>query len=186
VYKRQGYAAGDKRLALVAALAHEMQHHRQHKERKAAHGPGYCASPAYAAEKPQLEEEADSFGDAVAALFFVGRDVEVVNECAAPAAVYVEADEALTAPGAPAFTDVAALSRARLALKAVSGRVRYYAETAPEGGVRSVWRGADKADLRFIAGRPYALRRARLPAAAPTQGPFRLRLCADEQRESMR
>lgn len=172
----EGYAADDQLLPLIAILAHEMRHHQQHQERKAREGKAYCASAAYAAEKPALEREADVFGDAVATLFFVGRNVEIVNDCDVGVAVYVEADEALAPAGPARLADVAAAARKRLALKALSGEVRFYAQSLPRDGVRYVWRGPDRADLRFIGGKPYALRRANLRAAAPTEGPFRLRL----------
>jgi hypothetical protein len=172
----EGFASDDQRLPLVAVLAHEMRHHQQHQERKAAGGEGYCESAAYAAEKPELEAEADAFGDAVAALFFVGRDVEIVNDCKVDIALYVEADEALAPAGPARFTAVAALSRESLALKALSGEVRFYAQSQPRDGVRYVWRGPNRTDLRFIGGKPYALKRATLQASSPTEGPFRLRL----------
>lgn len=174
------YSAKKETLVLNATLAHEMHHRFQHQAGRRRHGAGFCDGADYAAGKAQMETEADAFGDAVGELFFLGRPVEIVNDCNAPVAVYLEADEpAAEREGEIAFETVAARSRGVLRERAYSSRFFYYAETRGEGGVKEVFKSPASPQRRFIGGRQIRLREARLEAAGRSAGPFRLRLsCA--------
>lgn len=171
------YASPGEALNLKATLAHEMMHHLQHRSAKARFGPGYCAGARYQADKPALEKEADAFGDRVAALLALGRDVEVVNACNTPVAIYLEADDPVAVRGsAPVFLGVPAGGAAIAGERALSGGLRFYAETAPKDGVRHVWQDKAGGETRMIEGRLVRLKRTRLAAADRADGPFRLRL----------
>ncbi len=174
------YAAEGQALALNATLAHEMKHHFQHRAAKARHGDAYCESAAYAAGKEAMETEADAFGEAVGELFFLGRPVEIVNECVSPVAVYLEADEPAAAQeGDPAFETVAARSARVLRARAYASRFYYHAQTLGATGPRVVFENRSSPHRRFIDGRQIRLKEARLDAAGREKGPFRLTLsCA--------
>lgn len=179
------YARAGEALTLRATLAHEMAHHFQHREKRAAFGAGYCDSPRYAADKPALEAEADAFGDAVAELFVLGRPVEIVNACAAPVLVYLEAADPVAVRGhEPAFLRVDAGAAAPAPERALSGAIRYYAKTAPGAAPAFVWRDAAGPHARFVEGRSVRLKEAQLAAAGRETGAFRLRLTCAEAAQS--
>mgnify|MGYP001172364222 CR=1 FL=1 len=176
------YAAEKEALVLNATLAHEMKHHLQHRALRASHGDDYCESPRYAAGKAAMEEEADAFGDAVGELFVLGREIEIVNRCADPLAIYLEADDPATAPQEPAFDLVAPQSSARSGVRARSSRVFYYAETRPAAGAPRRFDNSSSPHRRFIDGRSVRLKPARLASAGREAGPFLLDLsCAPDQ-----
>lgn len=171
------YADPREALSLRATLAHEMIHHRQHKEKKGRFGAGYCASPRYAADKSALETEADAFGDKVAALFLRGRGVEIVNSCGAPISVYLEAEDPVAVrKGSASFERVEAKSRKILGERARSGAVRFYARSTPAAGTVHVWQDVESAETRFVEGRLARLKRMRLTAPDGLDAPIRLRL----------
>lgn len=171
------YARAEQSFVLNATLAHEMKHLMQHRARRARYGAGYCASARYAADKSQLEIEADAFGDATSALFSQGRPIEVRNDCAAPLAIYLEpADPVAIADPAPAFAVIAPQQRKRFKIRALSSNALFYARTTPASGPAYVFERKSGPHLRFIEGRAYHLREARLSSAGRTDGPFRLRL----------
>ena len=171
------YARADQAFVLRATLAHELLHHRQHRERKARFGAGYCESARYGADKPALETEADAFGDAVAALFSLGRGIEIVNACDDPVSVYVEAVDPVAVRGAGAeFQRVPAGSSAIAADRALSGDIRFFAVTTPATGPAHVWRDKAGAATRYVEGRLVRLKSIRLAAQDRVNGPFRLRL----------
>jgi len=173
------YAAAKEALVLNATLAHEMKHHLQHRALRASHGDDYCESPRYAAGKAAMEEEADAFGDAVGELFLLGREIEIVNGCADPIAIYLEADDPAISPQEPAFEILAPHSSARSAAHALTSRVYYYAETRPASGPARRFENAASPHRRFIDGRSVRLKTARLASAARESGPFLLELsCA--------
>jgi hypothetical protein len=171
------YTRAEQSFVLNATLAHEMKHLMQHRARRARYGAAYCASARYAAEKPQLEIEADAFGDATSALFSQGRPIEVTNGCALPLAIYVEpADPVAIADAAPALSVIAPHQRKELNMRALSSNALFYARTQPASGPAHVFERKSGPHLRFIEGRAYHLREARLSSAGRTDGPFRLRL----------
>ncbi|GEM_PF-2803118 len=172
-----GYAAKDQNLVRNATLAHEMKHYLQHSERKAEFGQDYCSSDQYAADKTWMEEEADAFGDDVAALFFTGRMVEIKNECPVAASVYLEADRPMPAIGDSAsFIEVAPHATVVLDGRATSNLFRIYAETTPSHGQKRIWGGAGASDTRVIDGKVYGLKRITLSSASRSAGPFEMRL----------
>jgi ribosomal protein L35 len=171
------YAAAGQTLNLRATLAHELTHHRQHQERKARFGESYCASPRYEADKPRFEADADAVGDKVAALFLRGRGVEIVNACDAVVSIYLEADNPVAVRGAEAaFQRIPARSAALSPERALSGRFRFHARTAPDAGKIHVWENKTSAETRIIEGRTARLRSIRLSAPDRLDAPFRLRL----------
>lgn len=174
------YAGADQAFVLKATLAHEMTHHLQHQERTARYGHGYCASARYSADKPALEKAADAFGDNVAALFTLGRPVEIFNACDDPVSIYFEADDPVAIRGdGPAFQRVPARTSATAAERALSGSVRIFARTEPVSGPAYVWQDKASAQTRFVEGRLIRLKTLRLAAADRVESPFRLRLsCA--------
>jgi hypothetical protein len=176
------YARPDQTLVLKATLAHEMKHHRQHRDAKARLGQGYCESARYAAEKPALEAQADAFGDAVGELFVTGRAVEIVNACDAPVMIYLEAADPVSIRGAaPAFQRIAPKSSLIAPERALSGIVRFDARTTPEAGPAYVWQDRTSAQTRFVEGRLVRPREKRLSAAGLEAGAYRLRLtCPDK------
>ncbi len=171
------YADPREALSLRATLAHEMIHHRQHKEKKGRFGAGYCASLRYAADKSALEAEADAYGEKVAALLVTGRGVEIVNSCDASISVYLEAEDPVAVrERAASFERVEAKSRKILDERARSGAVRFYARSAPAAGTVHVWQDIESAETRFVEGRLARLKRMRLTAPDGLHAPFRLRL----------
>ena len=60
------YADRSEALVRSATLAHEMKHILQHRKLRAAFGVSYCLSDDYEAGKPEMEKEADAFGDKAA------------------------------------------------------------------------------------------------------------------------
>ncbi|MDZ7629492.1 MAG: hypothetical protein U5J99_13915 [Parvularculaceae bacterium] len=174
------YARADEALVLHATLAHEMAHHFQHRDKKAAFGEGYCESARYAADKPALEETADAFGDAVAELFVLGRSIEIFNACAAPVLVYLEAAEPVAVRGTtPAFLRVEAGAAALAPERALSGAVRFHARTAPGALPAFAWEDRAGPHARIVESRPVRLKEMRLKAAGRETGPFRLRLTCE-------
>ena len=177
------YTAVDQALVLRTTLAHEAMHHLQHREAKARHGEAYCDSAHYRKDKPSLEADADAFGDKVAALFALGRGVEIVNACDAPVWIYLEADDPVAVRGVqPAFLHVPARGAAMAPERALSGRFLFYAQTAPSEGRVRVWRNRTSAETRIVEGRLVRLRRTRLAAQDRVDGPFRLRLTCQSAR----
>lgn len=177
------YAGGDQAISLRATLAHEMLHHLQHREAKARHGAGYCASARYAREKPALEEKADAFGDTVAGLFALGRAVEITNACDRALLVYLEADDPVAVRGAaPLFQRIPARSSAMGEERALSRRFHFFAQPAPAAGAPAAPAPGQGAQSRFVEGRAIRLRKTLLPAPGKVTDPFRLRLsCAGEK-----
>lgn len=176
-----GYDARNQSLVMKATLAHEMEHVFQHRELKAKHGEDYCFTDRYAADKAWMEEEADAFGDAVAALFFTGRPVEIRNECPVAVSVYLEADNPVSSVGG-ALTFMEAPPRSTIASpeRAISKFFKLYAETEPYRGGVKVWRDAHMAHTRIIEGNRYGLKSLALPNAARSTGPFRMTLSCDQ------
>lgn len=175
------YAEKDKNLVLQATLAHEMKHHLQHKAQKAEHGDGYCSSARYLDDKSWMEEEADAFGDEVAALFFVGRPVEIINECAGPASFYLEADNPVSTNGdAPTFTDIPARSTILSTERAVSKYFKLYAKATIDSDRQKTWGDAGMADRRRIDGDIYGLKNVSLGNPSRSKGPFQLRLACND------
>lgn len=169
------YTADGKRLVRNANLAHEMKHYLQHRAQKAAFGEGYCASEQYAADKIRLEEEADAFGDEVAALFFAGRSVEIKNDCPVPVAIYLEAARPVWATGgALAFTQIAPHATVVQTERSASKFFKVYAEMQSSGEPKRIWGAARSADGRIIAGRSYGLKPVTLSNASRSSGPFRM------------
>ena len=170
------YAPADQALALRATLAHEMTHHRQHRAMKKKYGAGYCASARYERDKPALEAAADAAGDAVAELFLLGREVEIVNDCDAGLLIYLEADDPAFARDA-VFERLAPRGRALSSERAFSSRFRFYAETTPSAGPAHRWPESAGAQSRIIEGRRISLMETRLAAPANREtGAFTLRL----------
>lgn len=178
------YAADDQALPLRTTLAHELTHHLQHREAKALHGAGYCASARYAKEKPALEQKADAFGDMVGELFLLGRGVEIVNACDKPLLVYLEADDPVAVSGEkPAFQRIPARSAAMGSERALSRRFHYFAQTAPAAGAPRAPAQGQGAQARIVEGRAIRLKQTLLLAPDQDGGPFRLRLsCAGGRR----
>lgn len=172
-----GQSANDKRLVRNANLAHEMKHYLQHSAQKAVFGERYCFNDQYAKNKIGMEEEADAFGDEVAALFFAGRSVEIKNECPVPVSIYLEADRPVwAAGGALDFTQVAPHATVVHAERSASKFFRVYAETQTSGGPKRIWGAARSADSRIIAGKSYGLKPVTLSNASRSNGPFRMTL----------
>ena len=124
-----------------------------------------------------MENEADAFGDEVAALFFTGRPIEIKNECPAAVSVYLETDE----PGSVmrdfrGFIDVAPQSSILARGRSVSKFFKFYARSEPYDGRRRVWRGATMADKRIIDGKAYGLKQIALTNQSRSRGPFLLKL----------
>ena len=174
------YADADRALVLNATLAHEMLHHLQHRERKARYGDAYCQSARYRTDKPSLEAAADKFGDEVAALFALGRRVEIVNRCDEPVSIYLEAIDPVAIRGTQAaFQNIPALARAMSPERAASGRFRFYAQTTPKAGAARIWQDRASAHSRIVEGLPVRPRETRLAASDRLKSPFRLTLtCA--------
>lgn len=171
------YARAGQEISLGATLAHEMKHHLQHREKKAAYGAGYCAGPRYADDKPALEAEADAFGDAIAALLLRGRAIEIVNACDVPVRFHLEAENPIAARGAaPVFEHAPPLGSALSAERALSGRIRFYAETASARGRGRFWQDRSGPHARFVEGRLIRLREFSLAPRARETGAFTLRL----------
>lgn len=171
------FAGADQALNLRATLAHEMTHHRQHRQAKARHGDTYCSSARYQADKPALEAEADAVGDKVAELFLLGRAVELVNGCDEALSVYLEADDPVAIRGAaPAFESVPAQSAAMSAERGLSRRFRFYAQTTPQDGPPKISGDRQGAQTRVVEGRQIRLTETLLPAPDRVDRPFRLRL----------
>ena len=175
------YTAKDQALTLKATLAHEMKHVLQHRRLKAQYGDAHCNTDQYRADKDWMEIEADAFGDAVAALFVIGRPVEVVNKCPVPIYIYLEADEPMTTGAAvPTFLDAAPNATTPSTERSASNRFKFYAETRAENGTETgekrVWRGATRAHLRYIEGGAYPLKRVVLTNPIRSSGPFRMTL----------
>ena len=170
------YAGADQRPLLRATLAHEMKHVAQHRERRARLGAAWCDSDAYRAERPTLEAEAETFGDAVSTLFYVGRKIEITNSCPVAVRVYLEGDGvfAANAKKPPAFFSAPAGASVEAPAASMSRRILYYAESAASGGKRWVWRDKRGPDPRFIEGRTVGLKRRTLPAPGDASTPFRL------------
>lgn len=177
-----GYAAKDQSLVLKATLAHEMKHYFQHREQKAAFGESYCASDRYIEDKIWMEEEADKFGDEVAALLFLGRPVEIENECATPVSVYLEADRPKSVKNEPrGFLEAPPQSTVESPERSLSRSFRLYAESALEGDQKQVWRGSAMAHKIILDGRVLELSRITLSNPFRSTGPFLMRLsCTPE------
>ncbi|MEZ5917837.1 MAG: hypothetical protein R3C40_09815 [Parvularculaceae bacterium] len=168
------YRADDQRLPLAATFAHEMKHRAQHAGLRARYGAGYCRSDQYRSDRAALEREADAFGDAVGALLFLGRAVEIRNDCAAVMSVYLEAERPASAPAHIGPVDVAPGAAAPTALHATAGAFKVYAHA--ESGA-PVWAGGRSGGERWmIDGKAVPVRSLDLPAAVPASGPFVLRL----------
>jgi hypothetical protein len=171
------YAVDGQSLVLLATLAHEMTHHLQHRARKARHGEAYCGSALYTEEKPGLEAAADAFGDGAAALYALGRAIEIVNTCDDPVSVFVEARDPVAVRGAQAaFQRVPARAAAIAPERALSGRLRFYAATAPATGPKHLWQDLASPYPRIVEGRLVRPRETRAAPTGPLKGPFRLRL----------
>lgn len=171
------YADEGQALPLRVTLAHEMKHHLQHTEKRAQLGVGYCASAQYGADKPALEAAADAFGDKVAGLLVLGRAIEIANACDAPVSIYLEADEPAAArDGAASFQRAPARAAVISPERALSGKIRFYAKSAPKDGLFHVWRDSAGSHSRIVEGRPVRLKAMTLTAAGREEGPFRLRL----------
>ncbi|MFN3958519.1 MAG: hypothetical protein ACK4NP_01250 [Parvularculaceae bacterium] len=164
-------------LPLRVTLAHEMKHHLQHAEKKARFGEAYCAGAQYGADKQELEAEADAFGDNVAGLLVLGRAVEIVNACDAAVLIYLEADDpAAIRDAAASFQRAPAKTAVISPERAFSGKVRFFAQSAPKDGQFHVWREGAGPHSRIVEGRPVRLKAMTLAAAGRDEGPFRLRL----------
>lgn len=176
-----GYAARDQGLVMKATLAHEMKHVLQHRELKEEFGEDYCFTDRYVADKSWMEEEADAFGNAVAALFFTGRPVEIRNDCPVAVSVYLEADNPISSmAGALQFMTAPPRSTIASSERAISKFFKLYAETEPYRGGIKVWRDARMAHTRIIEGGRYGLKSLTLPNAARSTGPFRMTLSCDQ------
>jgi hypothetical protein len=174
------YAGADARPLLRATLAHEMQHVRQHRDRRVRRGAAWCDSDAYRPERAALEAEAAAFGDAVAALFYVGRPIEVRNACTVAVGVFLEGEGVAAGRAGARLFDAAAGATVQAPSAATSRHVRYYARSAAADGRRWVWGDAQGPDRRFIDGRTVGLRRLTLPAPRDAAAPFRLVLRCPE------
>jgi len=75
---------------ILSTLAHEMKHFQHHAVQKRRFGEEYCRSAQYRRDRLWMENVAGPFGDEVAALAFVGRPIEVENECPEPVSVFVD------------------------------------------------------------------------------------------------
>lgn len=172
-----GYAKGDQSLVRNATLAHEMKHVLQHHAQIETYGESYCSSAQYRADKKWMEAEADAFGDGVAKLFFEGRFVEIRNECANAASVYLEADNPIAASDdPPAFMDIPAHSAMRAQERAASKFFKLYAETKSAPAEKQRWGGPAMAYKRFIGGISYGLQQVTLSNSERSTGPFYLTL----------
>jgi hypothetical protein len=171
------YADERQALPLRVTLAHEMKHHLQHTEKKARFGEAYCAGAQYRADKPALEAAADAFGDKVAGLLVLGREIEIANACDAPVSIYLEADDpAAIRDGAASFQHAPARAAVISPERALSGKVRFYAKSAAKDGLFHVWHDSAGPHSRIVEGRPVRLKAMTLAAAKREEGPFRLRL----------
>ncbi len=176
-----GYAARDQELVVNATLAHEMKHHLQHGVQKTKFGDGYCSSAQYDTDKTWMEEEADAFGDAVGALFFVGRPVEIINECAVPVSVYLEADNPIsTSSDAATFTNIPAGSTIVSTERAISKFFKLYAETKTNADHKKTWGNARMAHQRRIDGNIYGLKNVALNNPSRSIGPFQMTLTCND------
>lgn len=118
----------------------------------------------------------DAAGDAVAELFLLGREVEIVNDCDAGLLIYLEADDPAFARDA-VFERLAARGRAISSERAFSSRFRFYAETTPSAGPAHRWPESAGAQSRIVEGRRISLMETRLAAPANREtGAFTLRL----------
>ena len=171
------YAARNEALPLKATLAHEMRHVLQHREQKALHGAAYCEGALYEADKPRFEAQADRFGAAVATLFFSGRAVEIRNRCDAAVTVYLEAQRPASAAGAALESvSIEANSKARAALRALSGRFNVAARTNDESAPQPETIADGKVRRRIVDGRTRYLTEATLASEDRATGPFFLTL----------
>ena len=168
-----GTAAPGRGLILRTLLAHELTHIRQHRAARALHGAAYCASARYPADAAGFEREADAVGDAVRDLLVLGRPVEISNQCAGPAQIYMEVEDPADAGDARVERFVLAPgSRTIAARRALSGWVKFYARTrGDDKGPDRVWEGRSRAHQRFVDGAGYRLKRIRLTAPASATGP---------------
>ena len=177
------YRAPREALVLHATLAHEITHVRQHRAKKASLGAAWCDSAAFRAAKEAHEAAADEFGDKAAALIALGREIEIINDCDAPLLVYAEAVDPVPAGGVAAFERARPHGAAVARDRALSGRVLYYAETAPASGPKRIFTDPKSSQSRFVDGRLVRLAAARLSAPDRLTSPFRLRLSCASDRE---
>ncbi len=179
-----GYAAKDQHFVLKATLAHEMKHYFQHRKLKAEFGEGYCLSDQYGADKTWMEVEADAFGEEVAALFYLGRSIEVRNECPTAISFYLEADYPIMAQKGPrTFTTAPPGSTVLSPERALTRSFLIYAETQqPHDGAKKVWGNAASVQKRKIDGAIYGMTTITAPNPRRSTGPFQLTLnCKPQQ-----
>lgn len=169
------YRHDDQQLPLISTLAHEMKHVLQHREQRAAWGPGYCASARYLGDRDALEAEAGAFGDAVAALAHLGRPVAVENACNRTIRIYLDGDAmAQDAQPSGGLIEIDAKATAPTERTTRSRHVRFYAETASAPLRR--WENPNAMTAHRIEGRTRGLVDAVLASAARIDGPFVLRV----------
>ena len=167
----------DQRLLLRANLGHEMKHYFQHQEQKGRLGESYCYGDQYTADKIWMEAEADRFGDEVAALFFVGRPIEIYNSCAVSISVYLEGDALISDNRTQHdFFEVPPRSTVKAPAASMSKFIWFYAESDFYDGQRWVWSDPSRAQKRLIDGKAFGLKRYRLSNLSRTTGPFLMSL----------
>lgn len=178
-----GYAGKNKSIVLNATLAHEMIHVFQHRAKRAAFGDGYCSSDQYAADKASMEIEADAFGDAVGALFFSGRGVEIQNDCPVAVSVYLEAERPVSTKGGfPDFIDIAPGETVSSPERSYSKVFRYHARSKPLENRAWVWGSAYDARDRIIDGEAFGVKQIALANRHASTGPFLLHLSCDSDK----
>lgn len=177
------YANKDESLVLKTTLSHEMKHYFQHRGQKIRFGENYCFSDQYKSDKAWMEEEADAFGDNVAALLFIGRTVEIKNNCPVAVTVYLEDDDPLgPAPDGARFIDIAPQSTVTAPGQSRSKFFKFYAQSEPVRGERRFWRNATMAHRRMINGKAYGLKQTTLSNRSRATGPFQMKLsCSNKQ-----
>lgn len=166
------YRASDQSLTLAATLAHEMKHQLQHQERKSRFGADYCASEQYQTDKPQLEDAADRFGDAVAALLYVGRPIIMRNACANAVSVFLEPDEPLGGASGSERVTIAPMSAYTASIRTTAATFYFYARSAPGDGRQWIWRGHGNKNLRRLDGKTVSLRRSTFSNSSREDGAF--------------
>ena len=174
------YAAASERLVLISTLAHEMAHQLQFQSRKFLSGESYCFSEAYGAEKQQMEAEAAALGDAVVALAFVGRPIEIDNACPSAIEVYLDGEHvSFDSANPPKVVTVPANSTVSAGASSTSKFVNVYAASNHADGRRWAWGDMGSGGERIINGERRRLTRHALVNRERASGPFVLELNCD-------
>lgn len=158
---------------LLSTLAHEMKHYQHHAAQKRQFGEQYCRSPQYRRDRIWMENVAGRFGDDVAALAFVGRPIEVVNNCPEPISVFIDGVSVRRDTKEMAETIVIPRNATKQTSVTANARtIQYFAS-----GDRLALPG--DGDERIINGERRRLSHTVMTARARGAGPFVLRIVCD-------